>query len=58
MKLYETIERKEGYGNFIIENSYFHEVEAFFVQIREQKVPVYDFEKDKRTLALIDEIER
>jgi hypothetical protein len=33
-------------------------VEAFFVQIREQKVPVYDFEKDKRTLALIDEIER
>ena len=58
VKLYETIERKEGYGNFIIENSYFHEVEAFFVQIREQKVPVYDFEKDKRTLALIDEIER
>lgn len=58
VKLYETIERKEGYGNFIIENSYFHEVEAFFAQIKEQKAPVYDFEKDKRTLALIDEIER
>lgn len=58
VNLYETIERKEGYGDFIVENSYFHEVEAFFAQIREKKAPVYDFEKDKRTLALIDEIER
>lgn len=58
VNLYETVERKEGYGNFIIENSYFHEVEAFFAQVREQKVPLYDFEKDKKTLALIDEIER
>ena len=57
VNLDETIERKEGYGNFIIENSYFHEIEAFFAQVKEQKVPVYDFEKDKRTLSLIDEIE-
>lgn len=56
--LYETIERKEGYDSFIIENSYFHEVEAFFAQVKEQKVPAYDFEKDKKILALIDEIER
>ena len=58
VNLYETIERKEGYGSFIVENSYLHEVEAFFAQIRERTVPVYDFEKDKRTLTLIDEIER
>lgn len=55
--LYQTIERKEGYGNFIIENSYFHEIEAFFAQIRDGITPIYDFEKDKNTLALIDEIE-
>lgn len=58
VNLYETVERREGYGNFIIENSYFHEVEAFFAQVKEQKIPVYDFGKDKKTLALIDEIER
>ena len=57
VNLYETVERREGYGSFIIENSYFHEVEAFFAQVKEQKVPVYDFEKDKRILSLIDEIE-
>ncbi len=57
VNLYETVERREGYGSFIIENSYFHEVEAFFAQVKEQTVPVYDFEKDKRILSLIDEIE-
>lgn len=57
VNLYETVEHKEGYGSFIIENSYFHEVEAFFAQVRDQTDPIYDFEKDKRTLALIDEIE-
>lgn len=56
--LYKTVERKEGYDNFIIENSYLHEIEAFFAQINEGTLPVYDFQKDKRTLALIDEIER
>lgn len=58
VNLYETIDRKEGYGAFIIENSYFHEVEAFFAQIKDQIDPIYDFEKDKKILALIDEIER
>lgn len=56
--LYESIERKEGYNSFIIENSYLHEVEAFFAQIKQQIMPVHDFEKDKRVLALIDAIER
>lgn len=58
VKLYDTVERKEGYGSFIIENSYFHEVEAFFAQVKDQVDPIYDFEKDKKILALIDEIER
>lgn len=55
--LYQTVERKEGYNNFIIENSYLHEIEAFFTQVDGGTYPTYDFQKDKRTLALIDEIE-
>lgn len=58
VELYKNIERREGYGSFIIENGYLHEIESFFAQIKERKLPVYDFMKDKRTLALIDEIER
>lgn len=57
VELYQTIERREGYGSFIIENSYLHEIESFFAQVKGQELPIYDFRKDKRTLALIDEIE-
>lgn len=58
VRLYHEVERRDGYDDFIIENSYFHEVEAFFAQVRDGVSPVYDFEKDKKTLALIDRIER
>lgn len=57
VNLYEEVERREGYDRFIIENCYLHEIEAFFAQVKDGAVPVYDFEKDKKTLALIDKIE-
>lgn len=57
VNLYDKVEHREGYGSFIIENSYLHEIEAFFAQVKDGTIPVYDFEKDKGTLALIDRIE-
>ncbi len=58
VRLYQKAEHAAGYGSFIIENSYLHEIEAFFAQVEKGIVPIYDFEKDIATLALIDEIER
>lgn len=57
VNLYDKVEHREGYGSFIIENSYLHEIEAFFAQVEDGTIPVYGFEKDKETLALIDRIE-
>lgn len=55
--LYDTVERREGYDKFVIENGYLHEIEAFFAQVENGAAPIYDFQKDKKTLALIDRIE-
>ena len=56
VKLYEEVERREEYSSFIVENGYLHEIEAFFEQVKKGVLPIYDFEKDKRILELIDEI--
>ncbi len=55
--LYDTVERREGYDKFVVENGYLHEIEAFFAQVKDGVTPVYNFQKDKATLALIDRIE-
>ena len=34
----------------------FHEIEAFFEQVKKGVLPIYDFEKAKRILELIDAI--
>lgn len=56
INLYDEINRKDGYSSFIVENGYLHEIEAFFLQIKERKKPIYDFETDKKTLRIIDRI--
>lgn len=58
INLYGQVERREGYGNFIIENEYINETAAFFAQVKDGVVPIYDFEKDKKILALVDVIEK
>jgi predicted dehydrogenase len=58
VNLYDKVERQTGYSDFVVENAYMNEIEAFFDQIKNGAVPKYDFSKDKTTLALIDEIER
>lgn len=54
--LYDEVERREGYSSFIVENGYLHEIESFFAQVKDGVLPIYDFEKDKRTLQIIDDI--
>ena len=58
VNLYDEVERQEGYSSFVIENEYINEMEAFFAQVKEGIMPIYDFEKDIITLQWIDKIER
>lgn len=48
---------EDGYSESINEYAYMREMEEFFEVIK-GKEPLYSFEKDKETLALINEIER
>ncbi len=48
---------EEKYGDFINEYAYAKEIEGFFDVIGGRK-PLYDFEKDKEILRIIDEIEK
>ena len=47
----------DNYSNLIVENAYLNEIISFFEAINTGKLPVYNFEKDKTILNIIDEIE-
>jgi predicted dehydrogenase len=54
----DASEHVEGYTAFITENPYREELRSFIKQINDRTfVPVWDFEKDKVVLDLIDKIE-
>lgn len=54
----EAIERVAGYADFISENPYRLELNAFLQQISDPAVkPVWNFERDKSLLSWIDKIE-
>lgn len=57
ISLYDSIDKQSGYSRNIIENAYVEEIRAFFELTGSGKAPVYSFEDDKSTLALIDRIE-
>lgn len=57
VRLYDKVERQSGYSNFIVENGYMHEIEAFFRQMLQGIKPIYDFEKDQLILQTIDKID-
>ena len=57
INLYNFVDKIDGYSSFVIENAYMNEIRAFFNQIEDGKCPLYDFERDKYTLQLIDSIE-
>lgn len=54
----DASEHVEGYAAFITENPYREELNAFLKQIEDRNFrPVWNFEKDKSVLNLIDQIE-
>lgn len=55
--LYKDYEHEEGYSKNIIEDAYLSEIDAFFKQVSNGILPIYNFEKDKKTLLVMDEIE-
>jgi len=55
--LYTSVNHREGYNSFIIENAYEAELRDFFDSLEGKKKPEYDFEKDKAILERIDEVE-
>ncbi|HHY91168.1 MAG TPA: Gfo/Idh/MocA family oxidoreductase [Clostridiales bacterium] len=57
IELYDEIDQLEGYSQFVVENAYFNEIISFFEAIKGNCEPVYDLEKDKTILKIIDEIE-
>lgn len=53
----KKIDQLDNYSNVIIENAYLNEIIAFFEAIENKTAPVYSFEKDRKILEIIDEIE-
>lgn len=54
----EMSEHVDGYASFIIENPYREELNSFLKEIQDPTyVPVWNFEKDKMVLDVIDKIE-
>lgn len=51
------VEQLHGYANFIVENAYYAEIEAFINTIQKKEKPIYSFEEDKLVLNWIDKIE-
>lgn len=55
--LYTQIDQLENYSRTVVENAYFHEIEAFMNYVNNDTSPLYTFERDKIILELIDRIE-
>lgn len=57
IRLYEKVDQLEQYSKFVVENAYYNEIESFFNVISKNNEPLYNFEKDRKILELIDRIE-
>lgn len=58
LKPSEVAEHIEGYAQFISENPYRREIDAFFAQLKDPaNMPIWNFEKDQTLLCLINQIE-
>ena len=57
VSLYNDVDQRPEYSRFIVENAYMNEIIAFFEAVEGNARPIYDFEKDKVILQIIDEIE-
>ena len=57
IRLYDSVDRQDGYASFVVENAYRSEIETFLRLISGDKLDVYNFEEDKYVLGIIDKIE-
>lgn len=57
VRLYDDVVQDGRYSANIIENAYADELRAFLDFVQDGKEPVYRFEDDVHTLAVVDEIE-
>ena len=57
LHLYEKVDQLDQSSKFGIEYAYYHEIESFFDVIFKNIEPIYNFEKDRKILELIDRIE-
>lgn len=57
VQLYKEIDKLGNYSKFVVENAYLNEIVSFFETVKNKKIPLYNFEKDKEILKMIDEIE-
>lgn len=55
--LYDKVDRMNQYSKFVVENAYYDEIVAFFGVVSNDIGTIYDFEKDRVILELIDRIE-
>lgn len=55
--LYKSFERRQDYSTSIIEDAYMDEISNFINVIKGTDDPRYSFEKDKKVLSIINEIE-
>ncbi len=58
VQLYESYEHNDNYSANIVEDAYLNEIEAYFSQIMEGTVPIYDFGKDQKVLDVMDDMEK
>ena len=58
ISLYDQVEHKEGYNQFVVENAYYDELVNFIRSVEKKERPRHSFEKDGKILAWIDEIEK
>lgn len=57
ISLYSSIDARDEYAKYIIEDAYMNEIEEFFTCIEKGENTNYGFEEDKVILKLLDEIE-
>ncbi len=57
VQLYQVVDQLDNYSSFVIENAYSNEIISFFEAVMAGKTPLYNFEKDKSILSIIDRIE-
>ncbi len=54
--LYEQVDSQKGYADFVVENAYMNEIEAFFDEIQQGVKPCYGFAEDREVLEMIGRI--